>query len=1047
MALPQKVKEGLQSTDLATVRKTLEDLEDRKVWDHLLKHLRPGRHGLNCSHPDLGRRWIRIVPFALMYAPLDLPRLVKVAPKVQSLYVMPKLVFDEQMWPLDAQRLDRFPGLTSLKLYGVRLRGKINCNLSKLDVSYGRIEDPEAFAGCTGLNEVVVESQPLPALQLPDTVEGIRLVKLSELTSLAAIAGARQLKRLRIWQCTQLERIDLSAYPDLVSFSGDLLEGCTEVAPVELPGLKRVRVSGAPHLRALAVSGPSLENLDLQDVGLHTLEGFPQIPEASFRLTGTRLENLEGLRTRRPLESLDLSGGSALTDLSALSAFPTLKHLGLKDCASLTDLSALASLTKLKSLDLRGCTSLSDLSVLGPIKRLRVIALHGSNLEESDLPASQRWAGTRDESPNFHALSKRKKPKAGEGPLLTQEVRDALLSDDAAVLASTLETLSPKAFADLVGGLDVDHTHLSSSHELLSKLRRGHPLFAGLLLYAPIDLPAAKRLLGKLSWRLEWDATKLQGRWRVSAERLLRITCPQLTLAGVDVTGLEVLSALTSVHQLNFAHCEIDFAGLAALDNLHRLSLTNVPFDELKLPENLDSLELKEVELDLGKIRGGALTNLQLTQVTLHSLAGIERWKGLSRVDLRDVRGLSSVIEFSQLPALTLSWINRCHDLKSLHGMPAMNRLDLSNNGALKDLRGLAASPDLEKLTVSRCANLTSLDGIEMLPALTEVDARGCRALHDVSALKKLPKLRLLHLEECASLVEIEVVRDGPIKAIGLRDSGVKKSAVHPDLRWRCTWKYGDLEKVAQKLPPVKASLPKGKKGSASALKKLLASKDVGNIQQGFELAMGLGSVEVFDALLDGAQIKPTRRHNIRGSSVVTASRYGGTYGNYVVLGLVAVAPEGSVRAAQIKEQVRKLSAYGTRNETGKRPFDPSHLAALPHLESVALDRVGPFLPGKVPHLPLLTEVHLQELHGLDDLWWLAGAPALHSIKLKAARLRSLAGLEGSGLHTFRSWYSNIGDTSALLAIESLREVHISPARRTDPTMDALRARGVKVHP
>ncbi len=75
--------------------------------------------------------------------------------------------------------------------------------------------------------------------------------------------------------------------------------------------------------------------------------------------------------------SLNLAGGTEMTDLQPLAALTNLRHLGLSFCTGVTDLQPLASLTNLEFLDLSVCTGVTDLQPLAGLADLRSLDLRG----------------------------------------------------------------------------------------------------------------------------------------------------------------------------------------------------------------------------------------------------------------------------------------------------------------------------------------------------------------------------------------------------------------------------------------------------------------------------------------------------------------------------------------------------------------------------------------------------------------------------------------------------------------------------------------------
>ena len=91
---------------------------------------------------------------------------------------------------------------------------------------------------------------------------------------------------------------------------------------------------------------------------------------------GCKDENLDAIKGLTDLQSLSLSGCTALQNVDALKGLTGLQSLGLSECTALQNVDGLKGLTGLQRLNLGGCTALQNVDGLKGLTGLQTLSLH-----------------------------------------------------------------------------------------------------------------------------------------------------------------------------------------------------------------------------------------------------------------------------------------------------------------------------------------------------------------------------------------------------------------------------------------------------------------------------------------------------------------------------------------------------------------------------------------------------------------------------------------------------------------------------------------------
>jgi len=810
--------------------------------------------------------------------------------------------------------------------------------------------------------------------------------------------------------------------------------------------LEAERLDRFEGLRSLSLGGLTLTGtttVGVTHIGLRDcIVGEPDFMANCVGLTSVSLRsmNLKGVALAETVERLVLMNLRLLADLSDLPGAAALKHLSAFRCWDL------------KRMDLSQHSALIDLR-LERLWELDTLCLPESpsalrKLFMRDVPRvaldgiTGKVEGATIERVGTNV--RRAKAKKVAPSVLSDELADNLHSDDGPFVSSALRSMDKEAFKEVLEGVKWGRSDkLETDHELLSDLEDPHSLLLAVLLHAP-SMGVATKLRNRLKGTLQWSPPDRQGRWPLSAKALLAWHLDHIALSNVALTDLEAL-ANSGPRKLTLNNCDVDVASLRALEAIETLVLTDMPVESLRLPSGLKALHLGAhtgVE-GLDGYSGGALEELHLSDLSIASLDGIERWPTLRAVTLSLLDGLTSLEPLSRLPALERAEVHSCPDVVDLRGLPTGPQIALDGLG-ITDLAGLGADEITTTLSLSSCAELTTLRGIAGLSRLTSVTIRSCPKLVDVSALAVLPRLRLLDLRDASGLTHIGALVGGPVKAVALHGTGVVADSVHPDLVWHCTWdEEVEMEEVAKRFPPPPEHfvLPKGEKKQVSALRKLFKSNNLESIKYALELVRALQNPMIYETLLAGAAL---RTKGIWSGSRVVSKKFPRAYGQYALMGIVASAPDDCAIAAHIRAEVVELDITG--NDTQHSPFDFMHLEAFSALEILHIDRVGPILTGRsAPALPSLRKLYVRKLEALEDLQWITAAPKLEVLSFKNTPLKSIAGIEkAKGLRSIEFWSSPVEDLVPLLSLTKLERVYIQGHSGGEVAAE-LASRGVKL--
>eukprot|EP00808_Paulinella_micropora_P000249 g27392.t1 len=245
---------------------------------------------------------------------------------------------------------------------------------------------------------------------------------------------------------------------------------------------------------------------------------------------------------------------------------------------------------------------------------------------------------------------------------------------------------------------------------------------------------------------------------KIKGLRALVIGRPSRKCHAVSHRGLQHLTCLPKLQQLDLEFCNIGDLGLSQLAQLHglqKLSLTSCNISNEALGQLSRLCHLQQLGLNMCyQIGDSGLTQL----ACVRSLEHLD----LSHTLVTDLSALSSLCRLRYLN------LNHCDGLTEaglshLVSLPALQHLSLARVHAVTDslLPKLTGLRGLRRLDLSYCHRLTSqgMSCLVALPALRHLDLASCTGLDDEA---------LRHLSSSCSLEQLDLTRCYRIGNTGL---------------------------------------------------------------------------------------------------------------------------------------------------------------------------------------------------------------------------------------------------------------------------------------
>ncbi len=200
----------------------------------------------------------------------------------------------------------------------------------------------------------------------------------------------------------------------------------------------------------------------------------------------------------------------------------------------------------------------------------------------------------------------------------------------------------------------------------------------------------------------------------------------ELTIQNSTVSGLQSLSALTSLKRLQITATAVsaqDLSTIASLPNLTDLTLADCYLSSIQNLAGAQNLQI-----------------LNLSDNAIRDVSALSFMSGLRVLDLSHnaLTNLSYLSSLSGLKELNVSY-NSLTSVIPLAGCTALEKLDISNN-TIGSLSGLEGMSGLKSLTAGK-NTLTEVDLLAQIPGLTELILPG-NTIVDISALSALVNLQ-----------------------------------------------------------------------------------------------------------------------------------------------------------------------------------------------------------------------------------------------------------------------------------------------------------------
>lgn len=477
------------------------------------------------------------------------------------------------------------------------------------------------------------------------------------------------------------------------------------------------------------------------------------------------------------IEQLDLSGQNWLTDTEPLSRFTRLKHLNLSG-TPIENIDGLRSLTGLRSLDLSQ-TRVRNLSPLS----------FASYLEELNLAQT-----TLDSAPDFGEWPELKKINLSRTRIPLNNLRNWPQLRELILRESKITSLKGIHQFSQLRILDISHSGIRdleplSGLQALTELRMEHCPVSSLLPLAqlpglksvfcdgsPLDARHVQDMILRMPQTLIVFGTEQLKAWWVNLPEVWQqaFRKHEPSLGNVGMPSREALHALLRISSFSLPGAEIyDIRPLRHFPALRFLDISNNPiadFSPLADLVNLETLHVEQVPaFDLRTVKH--LSNLRELKVNHSPLTGINALNEMKSLQILEAEGYDSdsLLQFQgkiqilwHTEALTRWWnglspvwqsvlLNHVQasdaNARTLHAMEALSSISV-HQIFLDDISPLSRLRNLERLELVQCG-ISSLDPLEGLSRLTYVDVSQ-NPIRSADPLKYARKLHTLKLSRTA---------------------------------------------------------------------------------------------------------------------------------------------------------------------------------------------------------------------------------------------------------------------------------------------------------
>ena len=221
-----------------------------------------------------------------------------------------------------------------------------------------------------------------------------------------------------------------------------------------------------------------------------------------------------------------------------------------------------------------------------------------------------------------------------------------------------------------------------------------------------------------------------------------------------DISPLYVCKKLTSVSIAKLTDAQVNILLEKLGARLIGLGLNACPITDETL-ERISSIKLSSLMLDAAPVRSIApvwniktLQSVQLFNLQIDSLDGIQNLKRLRNVCLRGITGLQDYSPLFQQTALRILTIANSGilSLQGIQNLKSLEELNLETLNSTIDLTPVFVLTKLKQLSLYD-VKVTTISGMEGLTALTDLSLYRVHGIEDYSPLTGLKKLRAVNTD------------------------------------------------------------------------------------------------------------------------------------------------------------------------------------------------------------------------------------------------------------------------------------------------------------
>ncbi|XP_057813971.2 uncharacterized protein LOC131027886 [Cryptomeria japonica] len=608
--------------------------------------------------------------------------------------------------------------LNCLELADCKILEKLSGNfvLVRLSISdCPMLEELPCFTRLTCLEDVQISScRELKKITLPTTLNSFHLAACSELKSVSEISILKNLVKLIISECWQLElQLHLDSMNSLQTIKMDrcgklksfLLNKCQNLKTVSGNfDVARLSICDCPELEELECSTPLVypdeypyfdrlncwESISI--VSCRKLQKIT-IPWTLIGLTVRQCREwqiLAGICCHSKLEFLNIFECPKLVELPSLMELSCLNWITIDSCEQLEKITMPRALI---GLTVRRCRELQTVAAIDYSTKLQYLEIiECPNVE--DLPGFARLSFLKN-----IAIDSCEKLQTITGIEELQESE-----------AMQLLYLKNTAIQNCIPMLKVTYI------EEIRILRCGN--------LQNITLPMTLK-------RLELNA------------------CGELK-------NISAISALTGLVELKISKCpQLDELGLADLSWLEKLAIANLKsvsgISNLTKLVELEICECLEADLCLSGLR--CLERIEIVECgKMHT---ITLPTSLIKLSLEACRKLETMTSISSLTKLVELNIINCPDIQPLLDLSDLNCLKMTVIAECWNMHDITLPTTLNQLTLQRCRGLQTVAGLSNHAKLTEIDISDCEKLEDLTSLAGLCCLERINIDSCERIHNI----------------------------------------------------------------------------------------------------------------------------------------------------------------------------------------------------------------------------------------------------------------------------------------------------